>query len=211
MRIPTGSTDRFLAFVALDATDRVTRETGLSAFTVFRSRDGGTATAMTTPTVNELSAANMPGDYVLLLDEDTTIDAGHDTEQLTLHITQASMAPVTIVVELYRPETTEGSTLTVTTGGALSTIATDAVNADALATDAVTEIADGLLDLVNGIETSLTLRQAARVALAALAGKASGMATTTAVFRNAQADTKNRITATVDADGNRSAVTLDAT
>ncbi len=45
---------------------------------------------------------------------------------------------------------------------------------------------------------------------AALVGKASGMATTTAVFRNI-ADSKDVITATVDADGNRSAVTLDLT
>lgn len=44
----------------------------------------------------------------------------------------------------------------------------------------------------------------------AILGKASGMATTTAVFR-AVDDSKTRITATVDADGNRSAVTLDAT
>lgn len=45
---------------------------------------------------------------------------------------------------------------------------------------------------------------------AATAGKLSGAATTTVTIR-AMDDSKARITATVDADGNRSAVTLDAT
>jgi hypothetical protein len=68
-----------------------------------------------------------------------------------------------------------------------------------------------LLDLADGVETSLTLRQAMRLIAAASAGKLSGAATTTVTIRNAGADTKNRIVATVDADGNRSAVTLDLT
>lgn len=70
--------------------------------------------------------------------------------------------------------------------------------------------ADALLDRAAGVETGYTLRQAQRIMLSALAGKASGLATTTAVFRDVT-DTKNRISATVDADGNRSAVTLDGT
>lgn len=69
--------------------------------------------------------------------------------------------------------------------------------------------ADALLDRTAGIETSRTLRQGLRLMLAALAGKASGLATTTATYRDTN-DSKNRIVATVDADGNRSAVTLDA-
>lgn len=70
--------------------------------------------------------------------------------------------------------------------------------------------ADALLDRTSGIETSWTLRQALRIILSAAGGKASGLATTTAVYRDV-GDTKARITATVDADGNRSAVTLDNT
>lgn len=117
MRIPSGSTDRKIAFVAVDATDLKTRETALSGFTVYRSRDGGVATAYTTPTIAELSAANMPGVYVLTIDEDTTLAAAHDTEEYVLHITHASMAPVTRALELYRPETTEGRTLSLETDG----------------------------------------------------------------------------------------------
>ncbi len=69
--------------------------------------------------------------------------------------------------------------------------------------------ADALLDRADGVETGSTLRQAMRIMLAVLAGKASGLNTTTATFRDTN-DSKNRITATVDANGNRSAVTLDA-
>lgn len=60
------------------------------------------------------------------------------------------------------------------------------------------------------VENSKTVRQLFRGMTAALLGKASGLATTTAVYRD-NADSKPRITATVDADGNRSAVTLDLT
>jgi uncharacterized protein (UPF0548 family) len=102
MRIPSGVTDQYIYFVAVDATDLKTRETGLSSFTVYRSRNGGAAAAYTTPTVNETDATNMPGVYELLLDEDMTIDAGDDSQEVCLHITHASMAPVTRTFELYR-------------------------------------------------------------------------------------------------------------
>ena len=70
------------------------------------------------------------------------------------------------------------------------------------------EIADAVLD--DAVEGSETLRQAVRLMRAALVGKLSGAATTTVTIRDA-ADSKARITATVDSDGNRSAVTTDAT
>lgn len=72
------------------------------------------------------------------------------------------------------------------------------------------ENADALLDRANSIETGLTLRQAHRLQVAALAGKISGAETTSVSIRNV-GDTKDRITATVDADGNRTAVTTDVT
>ncbi len=89
-------------------------------------------------------------------------------------------------------------------------VGTDGVDANALKTDAGTEIANAILDLANGVETSHTVRQVLRVMFAALGGKADGLETTTVHYRN-QADDKNRITATVDTDGNRTAVTLDET
>ncbi len=70
--------------------------------------------------------------------------------------------------------------------------------------------ADGLLDRSAGVETSWTVRQALRIILSALAGKVSGAGTTTIVFRD-QADSKDRISATVDSSGNRTAITYDKT
>lgn len=120
MRMPSGVTDQVIYFVAVDATDNTTRETGLNSFTVYRSRNDGTPVAMTTPTVSEKSAANMPGVYTLLLDEDMTIGAGNDSEEMVFHITHAGMAPVTRTIELYRPKITAGNTLGVASDGDIS-------------------------------------------------------------------------------------------
>ncbi len=68
---------------------------------------------------------------------------------------------------------------------------------------------DNILDRTDGVESSWTLRQALRIILSALAGKVNGAATTTINIRD-MADSKNRISATVDGDGNRSAITRDA-
>lgn len=66
-------------------------------------------------------------------------------------------------------------------------------------------IAAALLDLTSGIETSITPRQALRAILASVAGVLSGAATTTITLKNPAGGT-TRLTVTVDADGNRSAV-----
>lgn len=58
------------------------------------------------------------------------------------------------------------------------------------------------------VEGSLTLRQITRIFLSALAGKSAGGGGVTLTFRD-NADLKNRISATVDANGNRTAITLD--
>lgn len=71
-------------------------------------------------------------------------------------------------------------------------------------------IAAAHLDLANGVETGLTVRQHDRIVQAAVAGKSSQHAAGTPKYRDL-ADTKNRIDATTDADGNRTAVALDAT
>jgi hypothetical protein len=72
-------------------------------------------------------------------------------------------------------------------------------------------IADALLDRANSIETGVTLRQAQRLELAALAGKISGAGGTLVTIRNAVADSKDRIVATVDVNGDRTAITTDMT
>ena len=69
-------------------------------------------------------------------------------------------------------------------------------------------LATQLLDSED-VETSMTVRQALRLIAAATAGKVSGAAGTTITIRSAVADDKERIIATVDGDGNRTAITYD--
>lgn len=89
-----------------------------------------------------------------------------------------------------------------------ATLATGAIDADALAADAVAEMADGLWDEV--LESTLTGRQFMRIFMAALAGKSTGGGTSTIAFRDL-ADTKDRLSATVDVNRNRTAVAKDGT
>jgi hypothetical protein len=102
-----------------------------------------------------------------------------------------------------------GSVGSVASGGiTAASIATGAIDADALATDAVTEIAAGVRDVA--VDGSVTLAQSLRLANSANGGILSGAATTTVAIRDL-ADTKDRVTATVDSNGNRLSVTTDLT
>jgi hypothetical protein len=88
--------------------------------------------------------------------------------------------------------------------------ATDSLATAITALPTANQNADALLDRANGVETGYTLRQAHRLLLSGMAGKVAGAATTTVTIRDVN-DTKNRITATVDSSGNRTALTIDAT
>lgn len=70
-------------------------------------------------------------------------------------------------------------------------------------------LAAALLDN-NDIETNYSLRESLRLMLAAMAGKVSGAGTATITFRDVN-DSKDRIIASVDVNGNRTAVTKDVT
>jgi hypothetical protein len=71
-------------------------------------------------------------------------------------------------------------------------------------------LASQILD-AEDIETSMSVRQALRLIAAATAGKVSGASGTTITIRSAVADSKNRIIATVDGAGNRTALEYDLT
>lgn len=163
MRIASGKTDQYIYFVAVDSSDYVTRETGLSGFTVYRSRDGAAASAMTSPTINEVDSTNMKGVYELLLDEDMTIDAENDTEEMVFHITKTGMAPVTRTIELYRPKITTGFTLGVNSSGHLSRVTlcdTTTTNTDMRGTDSAGTAAnlatvDTVVDSIKAVTDNL--------------------------------------------------------
>jgi len=104
---------------------------------------------------------------------------------------------------------------------ALSDYGANTVVPDAAGTAAgLHGITDGKIDALNNItvadilagviEGTITLQQSLRGLMSTNFGKASGGDTTSIKFRNL-ADTKNRITETVDSNGNRTSVTLDLT
>lgn len=173
--------------------------------TAYVSKDRGTLTALGDTSATEVSSTNAPGVYEFDL---TQAETNADILDFTGKSSTANVALVPILnlrtLPQYAPSMAIDSSGRVTLGAA----AADSLTAGALATDAVNEIVAAIGAMT--VEGSTTLLQSLRLHNAALGGKANGLATTTANYRDL-GDTKNRIAATVDADGNRSAVTLDLT
>lgn len=92
-------------------------------------------------------------------------------------------------------------------GGRLDSLLDSILSAASSATLSAASV-DAIWD--EAVDGAVTARQSARLWNSALGAKASGLATTSAIYRDL-ADTKARITATVDVDGNRTAVTRDLT
>jgi hypothetical protein len=168
-RMAAGEVNQYIYFVAVDSTDLKTRETGFSSFTVYYSINSGSGTAMTTPTIAETDSSNMPGVYDLLIDEAgmTTLTAGDDTAELCLHITHAGMDPVTRVIEIYRPETTLGQTLTVASGIAEANL--EEIENDNQSSVDLKDFADAGYDPANDGTNVYTVRGAAPKDSAAIA------------------------------------------
>ena len=156
-----------------------------------------TVSAVTGLTVANLDAAISSRATSSLL---TTVAGYLDTE----------IADIKAKTDLIPASPASTTNITAASGITVSAIGANVITAASIAADAGDEIANSILDLASGVETSLTVRQALRLILAASAGRLSGAATATIVIRNV-GNTKDRITATVDADGNRTAVTTDAT
>ena len=126
----------------------------------------------------------------LLLDAiPTTAMRGTDNAALAAIATEARLAEL------------DAANLPADIDSILADTGTDGVvlKAAGLNADAV----DKILDEV--VEGAITFRQALRLFLAVLTGKSSGGGTATLAFRDI-GDSKNRISATVDADGNRTAI-----
>lgn len=80
------------------------------------------------------------------------------------------------------------------------------VTIDAGSRPSAFDIAQELLG--SSADGTVTVSQALKLLLSVLVGKVTGAGTSTITFRDVN-DTKNRVTATVDTDGNRTAVTKD--
>ena len=98
-----------------------------------------------------------------------------------------------------------GTISTVTNLTNLPAITSNWITAAGIATDAGTELATALLDLANGVETGVTVRQYMQRTGAVIAGKVSGAQSGTEVFVGLDGST-TRTTVTVTATGNRTAV-----
>jgi hypothetical protein len=90
--------------------------------------------------------------------------------------------------------------------GGTTLTAADLAAIDALITAQLPNIAAAVLAAY--VEGTTTVQQALRLYDAVLGGKVSGAGTSTETFRDL-ADTKDRIVATVDSSGNRTAITRD--
>jgi hypothetical protein len=101
---------------------------------------------------------------------------------------------------------TNFSAMSITASGTVAANVEGALLIGSVTTGAGGLLADYVWDEV--LDGSVTGRQSIRLANSANAGKLSGAATTNVVIRDL-ADSKNRVDATVDADGNRTAVTID--
>lgn len=83
------------------------------------------------------------------------------------------------------------------------------VSVDIAAIKTVSDAIKIRTDLIPGTIDGKTFAQVITLTGAVLLGKASGLGTATAIFRSMD-DAKDRVTASVDASGNRTSVTLDA-
>lgn len=176
------------------------------------SKDGGAFTNLTTlPSANpasgravmiDLSASEMTADNIVIQCVDASgaewcdqlINLQTTASQLDDLATAADLATVAGYIDTEVAAIKAKTDLIPASPAAVGDIPTAAAVADAVWDEAV--------------DSTITARQSIRLANSALGGKASGLNTTTAVYRDL-ADTKDRISATVDADGNRTAVTRD--
>ena len=184
-------TDVVIPLRDLDPFDAV--RAGLTALPNVASGSAGAIITSGTGTAQlNVSGGTAAADMVEIAGQTVTAAAAVTFPSTVSSLTAAGVRSE-LAVELGRIDTTIGSRLA---SASYTTPPTSAAIADAVLDDAV--------------EGSETLRQAVRLIRAAAVGKLSGAATTEITIRDA-ADTKARITATVDSNGNRSAVTTDAT
>lgn len=178
--------------------------TGSPAVSVYKANGTTESTAGVTLTADFDSRVGLNHVRITTVTDGTFYAAGSDFDVVITTGTVGGVTQIGITLAHFSignrsVVNVSGTVATVTNG---VTLASNAVTAAALASDAVDEIWDETIG-----DGTLTSRQAMRILVAALAGKLSGASTTTVTIRNA-ADSANVIVATVDSDGNRSAITV---
>lgn len=219
--IPPKKNTAFIIYVTLSAQANATAfqsSPTLAAGDFKVSIDGGAlANLATLPTVTpaagkivkiSLSASEMNGDNICVIGSDA---AGAEWRDIFINIqtsaqqvddlsTQASVNTIDDFVD------TEVAAIKAKTDN----LPTDPADASDIAALFGTLNNISVANILAGVvEGSLTLQGVLRLLLAAETGKSTGGGTTSIAFRD-NADSKNRIAATVNTSGNRTAVTLDA-
>jgi len=206
------STDQSVVIRIIDSTDG-TPETAVehdtSGIALWYRREGATQTAITEAALAALNTAHSDGGiehigdgYYRLDLPDAAVATGADGVMVGGTVTGM------IVIGCYVPLIDLDVYDSVRAGlTALPNAAADAAGGLPIS-DAGGLDMDALLQIATTVEGTLDVGEVLRIMLSALAGKASGGGTTTIAFRDV-ADAKDRISATVDSSGNRSAVTLD--
>lgn len=164
----------------------------------------------------EITLESDPGIYVKAIGDTIILLPGKLTDVVDANVTQlgGSTQSATDLKDFadsgYDPATNkvQGVVLVDTTTTNTDMRGTDSALTDKTGFSLSAAGIDAIFDEV--YEGTTTFRQYLRLAASALWGKLSGGGTTAIAIRD-EGDTKNRISATVDADGNRSAVTLDKT
>ena len=191
------------------------------------SKDGGTFTDCTNEATQiatssgmyllDLTSTEMNADTVAIIVKTSTTDAKttpivlypQEADDLKVSVTHWDGTAVASAVILAAANIASNAfTAAKFASGAFDAVWSVAARLLTASTNIEAGIADAVWDEV--VDGSTTGRQSIRLANTVNGGKASGMNTTTAVMRDL-ADTKNRISATVDADGNRTAVVRDLT
>jgi hypothetical protein len=198
--VKKSSTGYPLVFFMTLSSDHITGATGLSP-TVTISKSGG---SFASPSGSVSEIAN--GWYQVAGNATDTGTAG----PLLLHATAATADPTDTIFEVvaYDPQDATALGLSSVSGiktqtDKLAFTVTNQVDCNPLTT---TSIISAILGMTT--ETGVTFQQHCKHLEAMARGKCTGLDTGSAVYRDA-ADTLNRIAATCDTYGNRSAVTVN--
>lgn len=172
--------DDVLIFPANTHTAATGAATDADAVPDYRVYENETGTAILTGSMAKLDDANTVGFY---------------SEQITLSAANGFEVGKCYTIYI-------AATVASVVGTMSYTFQVEAALATAASIPTVADILAGV------IEGAITLKGALRLALAVLAGESTGGGSNTVTFRDV-ADAKARVTATVTADGNRTAITRD--
>lgn len=203
---PANATVR-IPFHTFDSVGASVTITGFAAADIEVYKNGGaTARASDNGYTATTNFSSITGCHMIVIDTSDNSDAGFYAVG-----NEYQVAVSAITVDSQTVSFWAGTFSIARTGGAIALLGagvTVATNNDKTGYRLSSTGVDDILD--DAIEGTRTFRQILRGFSSALLSKISGGGTATETFRDID-DSKNRITATVDVDGNRTAITLDLT